>query len=170
MASCVPLVPGGPTSHPPPPQPSPFPHVHPQCLNLAFLLADVWLSFLPSIYLVFLIILYEGLLGGAAYVNTFHNIALEVGTERARAVGGWPPWESPRPGCGLCSTEASLLLPTLLRPVMSIGNLPWQPPVSPTPWGSRSQGSWPCLCTTSSAASPDPLAPWDIGHIDLDPH
>ncbi|XP_016048691.1 battenin isoform X2 [Erinaceus europaeus] len=49
-----------------------------QCLNLAFLLADVWLSFLPSIYLVFLIILYEGLLGGAAYVNTFHNIALET--------------------------------------------------------------------------------------------
>ncbi|XP_019504279.1 PREDICTED: battenin isoform X2 [Hipposideros armiger] len=52
-----------------------------QCLNLAFLLADVWLSFLPSIYLVFLIILYEGLLGGAAYVNTFHNIALETSDE-----------------------------------------------------------------------------------------
>ncbi|KAK7799423.1 hypothetical protein U0070_006131 [Myodes glareolus] len=49
-----------------------------QCLNLAFLLADVCLSFLPSIYLVFIIILYEGFLGGAAYVNTFHNIALEV--------------------------------------------------------------------------------------------
>ncbi|XP_032011647.1 battenin isoform X4 [Hylobates moloch] len=49
-----------------------------QCLNLAFLLADVWFGFLPSIYLVFLIILYEGLLGGAAYVNTFHNIALET--------------------------------------------------------------------------------------------
>ncbi|MBZ3884064.1 Battenin [Sciurus carolinensis] len=49
-----------------------------QCLNLAFLLADVLLTFLPSIYMVFLIILYEGLLGGAAYVNTFHNIALET--------------------------------------------------------------------------------------------
>lgn len=49
-----------------------------QCLNLAFLLADVVLSFLPSIYFVFLIILYEGFLGGAAYVNTFHNIALET--------------------------------------------------------------------------------------------
>ncbi|XP_004461509.2 battenin isoform X1 [Dasypus novemcinctus] len=49
-----------------------------QCLNLGFLLADVWFSFLPSIYLIFLIILYEGLLGGAAYVNTFHNIALET--------------------------------------------------------------------------------------------
>ncbi|XP_057634311.1 battenin isoform X1 [Chionomys nivalis] len=49
-----------------------------QCLNLAFLLADVCLSFLPSIYLIFIIILYEGFLGGAAYVNTFHNIALET--------------------------------------------------------------------------------------------
>ncbi|KAM5228142.1 battenin isoform 2-T2 [Ctenodactylus gundi] len=49
-----------------------------QCLNLAFLLVDVLLNFLPSIYLVFLIILYEGLLGGAAYVNTFHNIAVET--------------------------------------------------------------------------------------------
>ncbi|KAF3814153.1 hypothetical protein GH733_018185 [Mirounga leonina] len=56
-------------------------HLHPQCLNLAFLLVDVWLSFLPSIYLVFLIILYEGLLGGAAYVNTFHNIALKTSDE-----------------------------------------------------------------------------------------
>ncbi|XP_034808095.1 battenin isoform X7 [Pan paniscus] len=52
-----------------------------QCLNLVFLLADVWFGFLPSIYLVFLIILYEGLLGGAAYVNTFHNIALETSDE-----------------------------------------------------------------------------------------
>uniref|UniRef100_A0A2I3S4S3 Battenin n=1 Tax=Pan troglodytes TaxID=9598 RepID=A0A2I3S4S3_PANTR len=51
------------------------------CLNLVFLLADVWFGFLPSIYLVFLIILYEGLLGGAAYVNTFHNIALETSDE-----------------------------------------------------------------------------------------
>ncbi|KAM9725647.1 battenin isoform 5-T7 [Dama dama] len=52
-----------------------------QCLNLAFLLVDVWLSFLPSIYLIFLIIVYEGLLGGAAYVNTFHNIAVETSDE-----------------------------------------------------------------------------------------
>uniref|UniRef100_A0A2K5ZFG1 Battenin n=1 Tax=Mandrillus leucophaeus TaxID=9568 RepID=A0A2K5ZFG1_MANLE len=52
-----------------------------QCLNLAFLLADVWFGFLPSIYFIFLIILYEGLLGGAAYVNTFHNIALETSDE-----------------------------------------------------------------------------------------
>ncbi|XP_004622991.1 battenin [Octodon degus] len=52
-----------------------------QSLNLAFLLLAVLLDFLPSIYLVFLIIVYEGLLGGAAYVNTFHNIALETSDE-----------------------------------------------------------------------------------------
>uniref|UniRef100_A0A8C2W0E1 Battenin n=1 Tax=Chinchilla lanigera TaxID=34839 RepID=A0A8C2W0E1_CHILA len=52
-----------------------------QCLNLAFLLADVLLGFLPSIYLVFLVVVYEGLLGGAAYVNTFHNIAVETSDE-----------------------------------------------------------------------------------------
>ncbi|KAM9209073.1 battenin isoform 2-T2 [Dugong dugon] len=52
-----------------------------QCFNLGFLMADMWFSFLPSIYLIFLIILYEGLLGGAAYVNTFHNIALETSDE-----------------------------------------------------------------------------------------
>lgn len=46
------------------------------------------MSFLPSIYLVFLIILFEGLLGGAAYVNTFYNIAQEVSTSQRRAVGG----------------------------------------------------------------------------------
>ena len=139
--------------------------LHPQCLNLAFLLVDVWLSYVPSIYLVFLIIMFEGLLGGAAYVNTFHNIALEVSTSRARAVGGRPLWEESQ--AGVLKTEASPLLPTLPRPVMSTGNLPWQPPVSPTPWGSRFQGSWPSLCMTSSANSPDILTPWDIGHADL---
>ena len=144
---------------------TPLLSLHPQCLNLAFLLADVWLSFLPSIYLVFLIIVYEGLLGGAAYVNTFHNIAMEVSTSRVRAVGGRPLWEKSQ--AGVLRTEAPPSLPTLPRPAMSTGNLPWQPPVSLTPWGSRSQGSWPCLCMTSSANSHDILTPWDIGHADL---
>ncbi|XP_027712283.1 battenin isoform X2 [Vombatus ursinus] len=52
-----------------------------QFLNLGFLMAEVWFSFLPSIYLVFLIILYEGCLGGAAYVNTFHRVAVETQDE-----------------------------------------------------------------------------------------
>ncbi|XP_078008670.1 battenin isoform X3 [Phascolarctos cinereus] len=52
-----------------------------QFLNLGFLMAEVWFNFLPSIYLVFLIILYEGFLGGAAYVNTFHRVAVETQDE-----------------------------------------------------------------------------------------
>lgn len=129
------------------------PHLHPQCFNLVFLLVDIWLSFLPSIYLVFLIVLYEGLLGGAAYVNTFHNIALEVSTGQARAVGGLSG-ESQSRGVenGSLTPAACSLSP---RPMTSTESLPWQPPVCRTPWGSPCQGSWPCPCTTSSATSPD---------------
>lgn len=45
--------------------------------------------------------------------------------------------------------------PHLPRPVTGTGNLPWRPPVSPTPWESPCQDSWSSLCTTSSANSPD---------------
>lgn len=45
---------------------------------MIFLLVVVSYVFLPSIYLVFALILYEGLLGGAGYVNTFHCVSEEV--------------------------------------------------------------------------------------------
>ncbi|XP_015273733.1 PREDICTED: battenin [Gekko japonicus] len=48
-----------------------------QCLNMVFLLAAVYFMFLPSVYLVFVLIVYEGLLGGASYVNTFHCVSAE---------------------------------------------------------------------------------------------
>ncbi|XP_068919957.1 battenin isoform X5 [Petaurus breviceps papuanus] len=64
-----------------------------QFLNLGFLMVEVWFSFLPSIYLVFLIILYEGSLGGAAYVNTFYHVAIEV--SRPRMSTGNLPWPLP---------------------------------------------------------------------------
>ncbi|XP_063157155.1 battenin isoform X2 [Candoia aspera] len=48
-----------------------------QCLNMVFLLAAVNYMFLPSIYVAFALILYEGLLGGAGYVNTFHCVSEE---------------------------------------------------------------------------------------------
>ncbi|XP_032092893.1 battenin [Thamnophis elegans] len=48
-----------------------------QCLNMVFLLFAVSYLFLPSIFLVFVLILYEGLLGGAGYVNTFHCVSEE---------------------------------------------------------------------------------------------
>ncbi|XP_069779257.1 battenin-like [Narcine bancroftii] len=49
-----------------------------QFVNLLFLLFVAWYSFLPSIWIMFAIILYEGLLGGAGYVNAFNNIRDEV--------------------------------------------------------------------------------------------
>lgn len=118
------------------------------------------LSFLPSIYLVFLIILYEGLLGGSAYVNTFHNIALEVST----SWGYWQSfWGSPgQRSLGRKPHPCSLSFP--LRLARSTGNLPWLLPVSLTPWGSPCQGLWPYSCMTSSATS------HDTGHSDLRTH
>ncbi|XP_019213867.1 battenin isoform X1 [Oreochromis niloticus] len=49
-----------------------------QMLNAVFLLLAVRYLFLPTVWLVFTFILYEGLLGGAAYVNTFHFISKET--------------------------------------------------------------------------------------------
>jgi hypothetical protein len=34
---------------------------------------------IPSIWLVFGLIVFEGLIGGGAYVNTFYKISIEVG-------------------------------------------------------------------------------------------
>ncbi|KAG7221972.1 hypothetical protein INR49_028255 [Caranx melampygus] len=49
-----------------------------QMVNLVLLLFAVRYPFLPSAWLVFAIVLYEGLLGGAAYVNTFYFISKET--------------------------------------------------------------------------------------------
>ncbi|XP_042249846.1 battenin [Thunnus thynnus] len=49
-----------------------------QVVNAVLLLFAVRYQFLPSAWLVFAIILYEGLLGGAAYVNTFYFISKET--------------------------------------------------------------------------------------------
>ncbi|KAM9780249.1 battenin [Neosynchiropus ocellatus] len=46
-----------------------------QVMNAVLLLLAVRYHFLPSAWLVFVIIFYEGLLGGAAYVNTFFFIS-----------------------------------------------------------------------------------------------
>ncbi|XP_072423791.1 battenin, partial [Chiloscyllium punctatum] len=52
-----------------------------QILNIAFLAANVWTTFVPTIWIIFILVLYEGMLGGAAYVNTFRNISIEVPDE-----------------------------------------------------------------------------------------
>lgn len=50
-----------------------------QCANAVLLYFAVLYQFLPSVWLVFFIVVYEGLLGGAAYVNIFYLISTETG-------------------------------------------------------------------------------------------
>jgi battenin len=52
-----------------------------QVANLVLLTLHALLNFLPSVYLVFVIIFWEGLLGGAVYVNTFAEIMENVPVE-----------------------------------------------------------------------------------------
>ncbi|XP_072298516.1 battenin [Eucyclogobius newberryi] len=49
-----------------------------QFVNVVLLTLAVWYRFMPSVWIVFGIILYEGLLGGCAYVNTFYFISKET--------------------------------------------------------------------------------------------
>ncbi|KAI9681288.1 MAG: battenin CLN3 protein [Caeruleum heppii] len=49
-----------------------------QCLNLALLILHALYDFIPSVYWVFLVVFWEGLLGGLVYVNTFAEITDRV--------------------------------------------------------------------------------------------
>jgi battenin len=49
-----------------------------QIVNLAFLILQALYFFLPSVHVVFIIIFWEGLLGGSTYVNTFARIMEQV--------------------------------------------------------------------------------------------
>ncbi|PSN40420.1 Battenin [Blattella germanica] len=51
-------------------------------LNVIFFAFEAVYLYLPNIWIVFAAILWEGLLGGAAYVNTFYRISTEVPYER----------------------------------------------------------------------------------------
>lgn len=46
--------------------------------NLVLLTLHALLNFIPSVYIVFLVVFWEGLLGGAVYVNTFAEIIENV--------------------------------------------------------------------------------------------
>lgn len=52
-----------------------------QVVNLVLLTLHALLNFIPSVYLIFAIIFWEGLLGGAVYVNTFAEIMENVPAE-----------------------------------------------------------------------------------------
>jgi battenin len=59
-----------------------------QILNLALLVLHAMYDFLPNIYFVFVVVLWEGLLGGLVYVNTFAEITeVESGAEREFSLG-----------------------------------------------------------------------------------
>ncbi|ELU00649.1 hypothetical protein CAPTEDRAFT_128152 [Capitella teleta] len=49
-----------------------------QVINVVIFLLQIFLHFNPSIIVIFVLILYEGLLGGGAYVNTFYRISTEI--------------------------------------------------------------------------------------------
>lgn len=52
-----------------------------QCANLALLTAHATAPFLPSVYWVFAVVFWEGLLGGLVYVSTFAAVREEVAEE-----------------------------------------------------------------------------------------
>ena len=53
-----------------------------QFANVAVLLLQVFFRFLPSVWIVLVIILWEGLLGGAVYANAFYKMTYELPEER----------------------------------------------------------------------------------------
>jgi battenin len=52
-----------------------------QVVNLVLLTAQALTNFMPSVYLIFVIVFWEGLLGGAVYINTFAEIMHTVPAE-----------------------------------------------------------------------------------------
>lgn len=53
-----------------------------QFVNVIYFLGEVVWFFTPSIWIVFAIVFWEGLLGGGAYVNTFYRMSKEVPVSR----------------------------------------------------------------------------------------
>lgn len=51
-----------------------------QFVNLALFVLQIYYHFITNIWIIFVIILFEGLLGGAAYVNSFYQISIKVTT------------------------------------------------------------------------------------------
>jgi battenin len=45
---------------------------------VVFFTLEVIYLFVPSIWIIFAAVLWEGLLGGAAYVNTYYRMSTEV--------------------------------------------------------------------------------------------
>lgn len=62
-----------------------------QFFNVIIFLFEVIYFFMPSIWLIFAVVFWEGLLGGGAYVNTFYRMAKEVPESRRNFALGVVP-------------------------------------------------------------------------------
>ncbi|KAL6259003.1 hypothetical protein P5V15_008925 [Pogonomyrmex californicus] len=56
-----------------------------QFINVIILLFETIYYYIPNIWIVFAIVLWEGLLGGGAYVNTFYRMSTEIPREDREA-------------------------------------------------------------------------------------
>lgn len=89
-----------------------------QVINLAVLICQAlyFENFLPSVYFVFFVIFWEGLLGGAVYVNTFHEIMEHIPAEdREFSLGATTVSDSG----GIC-------IAGLVSMIMEVGLCNWQ--------------------------------------------
>lgn len=55
-----------------------------QFLNVVYFLTEVVYYYTPSIWLTFAVVMWEGLLGGGAYVNTFYRMSKEIEPNKLR--------------------------------------------------------------------------------------
>ncbi|XP_058789347.1 battenin [Phymastichus coffea] len=67
-----------------------------QLVNVFLLTFEALYYYIPSIWIVFAIVLWEGLLGGAAYVNTFYKMTKKI------------PWEQREAALGIASMADSV--------------------------------------------------------------
>lgn len=62
-----------------------------QFFNVVIFLFEVIYFFMPSIWVIFAVVFWEGLLGGGAYVNTFYRISKDVPLARRKFALGVVP-------------------------------------------------------------------------------
>lgn len=59
-----------------------------QFINVIILLFETIYYYIPNIWIVFGVVMWEGLLGGGAYVNTFFRMSIEIPkTDREVSLG-----------------------------------------------------------------------------------
>lgn len=62
-----------------------------QLINVIYFAGEVIWFFTPSIWIMFAIVFWEGLLGGGAYVNTFYRMSKEVPVAKRNFALGMVP-------------------------------------------------------------------------------